>query len=76
MVRKIALLIAGTLLIIVGIIAVFIPIVPQITPIVAGLTLIGYANPRVRRAVEPVIRRCEVGVRKFADRLLRRIRRR
>ncbi len=76
MVRKVVSLVLGILLIIVGIIGIFVPILPQFTPIIAGLALIGYVSPRVKRKVEPVVKRCDEWVRQFTERLSRRIRRR
>jgi uncharacterized membrane protein YbaN (DUF454 family) len=76
MVRKTVSLVVGILLIIVGVIGLFLPILQGIVCVVAGLALVGYASPRAKLALEPHIKRCEAGMRKFADRLRRRIRRR
>jgi uncharacterized membrane protein YbaN (DUF454 family) len=75
MVRKVAALIAGSVLVVVGIMGLFLPIVQGIACIVAGLALLGYASPKVRETLEPVLKRCERCVRELRDRVSRRLRR-
>ena len=76
MVLRILALIVGTILLLLGIIGLLLPIVPQIPFIVPGLVLLGYASPRVRKALEPILRRFEQHLRTHTARLWQRIRRR
>jgi hypothetical protein len=64
-------LIGGTLLIILGIITSFIPIVPQIPFFLAGFALLSYSSPRVRRVIEPIVKRADETMRAIVERLKR-----
>jgi uncharacterized membrane protein YbaN (DUF454 family) len=73
---KVLSLIAGTVLIVVGIVGILLPILHGVGFILAGLALIGYANPRVRDALERHFRRAERYVRSVWARVVDRVRRR
>jgi uncharacterized protein YqgC (DUF456 family) len=75
MIRKVVSFVLGVLLIIVGIIGLFLPIIQGIACIVAGLGLVGYASPRVKRKLEPFVKRCETYAKELGERVSRRIRR-
>jgi uncharacterized membrane protein YbaN (DUF454 family) len=75
MVRKVVSMVLGVLLIIVGIIGLFLPIIQGIACIVAGLALVGYASPRVKRKLEPLVRRCETYAKELGARASRWMRR-
>ena len=74
MVLKILSLVVGTTLLLVGIIGLFVPIMPQTILVLPGLALIGYASPKMRTALQPLVRRSEQAVRRFVKHLWQRIR--
>jgi len=73
---KIISLIAGTVLIVIGIVGILLPILHGVAFILAGLALIGYANPRVRDALERHFRRAEQYLRSVWARVAARVWRR